>query len=152
MNNHKLWPKEVCLITLGPGWKIFPGTNALAYMSSWLSPVTKLKKKFNNISTRLFLRRPVSGDCRPLAEPFRWADRRFSHNFLAVESRLDARSRFETWNTTVFLHFHWIQIGTTEKMFQWKRINCKQSARWQRLSQLKASAFSSLQKELVSCM
>jgi hypothetical protein len=29
---------------------------------------------------------------------------------------------------------------------QWVRINCKQSARWQHLSQLKASAFFSLQK------
>jgi hypothetical protein len=29
---------------------------------------------------------------------------------------------------------------------QWKRINRKQSARWQHLSWLKASAFSSLQK------
>jgi hypothetical protein len=27
------------------------------------------------------------------------------------------------------------------KMFQWKRINCKQSTRWQHLSQLKASTF-----------
>ncbi len=35
---------------------------------------------------------------------------------------------------------------------QWKRINYKQSARWQHLSQLKASAFFSLQKNLVSCM
>jgi hypothetical protein len=29
---------------------------------------------------------------------------------------------------------------------QWKRINCKQNARWQHLSQLKASVFSSLEK------
>jgi len=34
-------------------------------------------------------------------------------------------------------------------LFQWKRINGKQSARWQHLSQLKASAFFSLQKNLV---
>ncbi len=30
-------------------------------------------------------------------------------------------------------------------MAQWKGINCKQSTRWQHLSQLKASAFFSLQ-------
>jgi hypothetical protein len=35
---------------------------------------------------------------------------------------------------------------------KWKRINRKQSARWQHLSQLKPSAFFSLQKHLVSCM
>ncbi len=34
----------------------------------------------------------------------------------------------------------------------WKSINCKQSARWQYLSRLKASAFFSLQKNLVSCI
>jgi hypothetical protein len=32
---------------------------------------------------------------------------------------------------------------------QWKGINCKQSTRWQHLSRLKASAFFSLQKNLV---
>jgi hypothetical protein len=32
---------------------------------------------------------------------------------------------------------------------QWNRISRKQSARWQHLSRLKASAFSSLQKNLV---
>ncbi len=37
-------------------------------------------------------------------------------------------------------------------MMQWKRINRKQSARWQHLTRLKASAFFSLQKDLVSCM
>jgi hypothetical protein len=41
---------------------------------------------------------------------------------------------------------------TTLKIRQWKRINCKQSARWQHPSRLKASAFFSLQKNLVSCM
>jgi hypothetical protein len=30
---------------------------------------------------------------------------------------------------------------------QWKRISCIQSTRWQRLSQLKASAFFSLQQK-----
>ncbi len=35
---------------------------------------------------------------------------------------------------------------------KWKRINCKQSARWQHLSWLKACAFFSLQKKLVSCV
>ncbi len=34
----------------------------------------------------------------------------------------------------------------------WKRISCKQSARWQHLSRLKASALFFLQKNLVSCM
>jgi len=34
----------------------------------------------------------------------------------------------------------------------WKRISCKQSARWQHLSRLKASALFFLQKILVSCM
>ncbi len=37
-------------------------------------------------------------------------------------------------------------------LIQWKRINCKQSARWQHLSRLKASAVFSLQKKLVSCV
>jgi hypothetical protein len=37
------------------------------------------------------------------------------------------------------------------KSLKWKRINCKQSIRWQHVSRLKASAFS-LQKNLVSCM
>jgi hypothetical protein len=32
---------------------------------------------------------------------------------------------------------------------QWKRISCKQNARWQQLSQLKASAFFCLKKRLV---
>jgi hypothetical protein len=35
---------------------------------------------------------------------------------------------------------------------KWKRINRKQSARWQHLSWLKASASFSLQKNLVSCV
>ncbi len=35
---------------------------------------------------------------------------------------------------------------------QWKRINRKQNARWQHLSQLKASGFFSLQQKIVSCM
>ncbi len=35
-------------------------------------------------------------------------------------------------------------------LIQWKGINCKQSTRWQHLSQLKASAFFSLQKSF-SC-
>jgi hypothetical protein len=35
---------------------------------------------------------------------------------------------------------------------QWKRINHNQSTRWQHLSRLKASAFFSLHKNLVSCM
>ncbi len=35
---------------------------------------------------------------------------------------------------------------------EWKRINCKQSTRWDHLSCLKASAFFTLQKHLVSCM
>jgi len=33
---------------------------------------------------------------------------------------------------------------------QWKRISCKQNARWQHLSQLKASAFFSLQKNEIA--
>ncbi len=37
----------------------------------------------------------------------------------------------------------------TSKEVQWKGINCKQSTRWQHLSQLKASAFFSLQNFLV---
>jgi len=32
---------------------------------------------------------------------------------------------------------------------QWKRISCKQNARWQHLSQLKASAFFCLKKKIV---
>jgi hypothetical protein len=35
----------------------------------------------------------------------------------------------------------------TQILYQWKRINRKQSARWQHLSWLKASAFFSLQKK-----
>jgi hypothetical protein len=34
---------------------------------------------------------------------------------------------------------------------EWKGINCKQSTRWQHLSQLKASAFFSLQKKFSCC-
>ncbi len=40
----------------------------------------------------------------------------------------------------------------TQTPREWKRINRKQSDRWQHLSRLKASAFFSLQKKLVSCM
>jgi hypothetical protein len=32
-------------------------------------------------------------------------------------------------------------------LFQWKRISCEQSVRWQHLSQLKARVFLSLQKK-----
>ncbi len=39
-----------------------------------------------------------------------------------------------------------------EEYQAWKSINRKQSARWQHLSWLKASAFFSLQKNLVSCI
>ena len=35
------------------------------------------------------------------------------------------------------------------RLFQWKRINRKQSARWEHPSRLKASAFFSLRKKLV---
>jgi hypothetical protein len=35
---------------------------------------------------------------------------------------------------------------------EWKRISHKQSARWQHLSRLKASALFFLKKMLVSCM
>jgi hypothetical protein len=41
--------------------------------------------------------------------------------------------------------FSLIIEGTTEKVFQWKGINRKQSTRWQHLSRLKASAFFPLQ-------
>jgi hypothetical protein len=33
---------------------------------------------------------------------------------------------------------------------QWKRIRCKQSARWQNLTKLKASAFISLQRKILA--
>jgi len=36
-----------------------------------------------------------------------------------------------------------------ENVFHWKRISCKQNARWQHLSLLKASAFFSLNKKIV---
>jgi hypothetical protein len=42
-----------------------------------------------------------------------------------------------------------IKISKAE-LKQWKGINCKQSTRWQHLSQLKARAFFSLQKSF-SC-
>ncbi len=38
---------------------------------------------------------------------------------------------------------------TQHASLQWKGINCKQCTRWQHLSRLKASAFFSLQKNLV---
>ncbi len=44
--------------------------------------------------------------------------------------------------------FKWQFLGWSNWEFvKWKRISCKQSARWQHLSQLKASAFFSLQQK-----
>ncbi len=43
-------------------------------------------------------------------------------------------------------------IKDTKQVVQWKRINRKQSTRWQQLSRLKATAFFCLQTNLVSCM
>jgi hypothetical protein len=40
----------------------------------------------------------------------------------------------------VFITLSLITEGTTETIVQWKRISRKQSARWQHISQLKASA------------
>ncbi len=39
------------------------------------------------------------------------------------------------------------EIVSFQKVSQWKRISCKQNARWQHLSGLKASAFFSLQNK-----
>ncbi len=52
------------------------------------------------------------------------------------------------------LYASWLTNGRLADghQLQWKRINCKQSTRWQHLSRLKANAFFSLQKHLVSCM
>jgi hypothetical protein len=46
-----------------------------------------------------------------------------------------------------------LTIGQLENWptFQWKGINHKQNTRWQHLSQLKASAFFSLQKKFSCC-
>ncbi len=46
----------------------------------------------------------------------------------------------------------WVSFMTSIAMEQWKRISHKQSARWQHLSRLKASAFFSLQTNFASCM
>ncbi len=53
------------------------------------------------------------------------------------------------WHLCSFLpEFYFVYIfGVAILRLQWKGINCKQSTRWQHLSQLKASAFFSLQKK-----
>jgi hypothetical protein len=45
-----------------------------------------------------------------------------------------------------YLNFNNTYKLDISELDQWKNIDCKQSARWQQLSQLKASAFFSLQK------
>jgi hypothetical protein len=71
----------------------------------------------------------------------------------------------EISSTRYFINFSFHQQGilslnpigssakhSSTKFQQWKRISREKNARWQHLSRLKASAFFSLQKKLVSCM
>ncbi len=43
----------------------------------------------------------------------------------------------------------WQNLDRSIHILQWKGISCKQNARWQHLSRLKASAFFSLKKKIV---
>jgi hypothetical protein len=65
-------------------------------------------------------------------------------NLLSHFTSANSVKRLVDGNETILLLKRYLQ-----NTLQWKRIRCKQSARWQHLSWLKASAFLSLQQKIL---
>ncbi len=66
-------------------------------------------------------------------------DKKYHNIFIPFFIKKDVRTKSQNLCETKFT-CDWPTAGAN-RIKQWKRINCKQTARWQHLSLLKASAF-----------